>query len=223
MKTCTLCKTLKTLTSFSKAHREKDGLQHRCKMCNSKVASEYRKNNVDKEKIRHAKYHSENRETTNARIKQWTIDNPDKVRVKSRRFYHNNKDSARERMNRFTLKNPDWKNEYTRKWRIANTEHRRQYETEYTKNNPGIINAKQARRRSIKKNAYACWADENKISALYAEARQLTLDTGIVHHVDHIIPLNSKYVCGLHCEDNLQVITASENLVKLNKFSPYSL
>jgi hypothetical protein len=38
--------------------------------------------------------------------------------------------------------------------------------------------------------------------------------------VDHIIPLKSDFVCGLHCHTNLRVITAEENKAKNNRYWP---
>lgn len=62
------------------------------------------------------------------------------------------------------------------------------------------------------------WADRNAIAATYREARRLTIETGVVHHVDHIVPIQGRLVSGLHVENNLCVLVATENVRKHNKF-----
>lgn len=77
----------------------------------------------------------------------------------------------------------------------------------------------QSRRRAARLKAMPVWANRQEIDALYAQAQALTESTGTDWHVDHIIPLRGKNVCGLHVETNLRVISAHENHRKANLFS----
>lgn len=71
--------------------------------------------------------------------------------------------------------------------------------------------ARTAKRRARKLQATPAWANLEVIKEIY-----LNCPEG--HHVDHIVPLQGKNVCGLHVEYNLQYLPASENMSKGNKF-----
>jgi hypothetical protein len=86
----------------------------------------------------------------------------------------------------------------------------------YAKRNRAKRNAMWARWRAAKRRATPAWADLKTIEAIYVEAAQRTKETGVSHHVDHIYPLQSPIMCGLHAETNLQILTALENVRKHN-------
>lgn len=58
------------------------------------------------------------------------------------------------------------------------------------------------------------WANKRKILFIYEFARKHG------KQVDHIVPINGQTVCGLHCEDNLQVVRAYANQRKSNSWPP---
>lgn len=80
--------------------------------------------------------------------------------------------------------------------------------------------AKSAKRRASKKQAVPAWMNKDAVDAIYEKARRFTEITGEPFHVDHIVPLTSDIVCGLHWEGNLQILPGVENLSKANRVWP---
>ena len=97
-----------------------------------------------------------------------------------------------------------------KEYRLKNKEKGKEYKRLYILNNRNLINANTAKRRASKLNATPKFANIKKIKQIYKNCPK-------GYHVDHIVPLNNKLVCGLHVEWNLQYLPAKENLSKSNK------
>jgi hypothetical protein len=72
-----------------------------------------------------------------------------------------------------------------------------------------LMNAKTNKRRAYKLKAIPKWANLERIKEIYKKCEK-------GYHVDHIIPLRGLNVCGLHVENNLQILKARDNIVKSN-------
>ena len=103
-------------------------------------------------------------------------------------------------------------------WRLNNRSHVNRQSNKYQKHHRPYYTAKQAAYRAQKRLATPGWCEYDAIILLYQESRKLSHDTGILHHVDHIVPLVHPKVCGLHCLSNLRIITEHDNKTKSNKF-----
>lgn len=115
-------------------------------------------------------------------------------------------------------RNKDRHSEINRKWYENNKEqHLTNSKAWYAANKHRKLETTTAREKRCVL-ATPIWADRELIKELYALAQKLTEQTGIPHEVDHVIPLQGKNVSGLHVETNLQVITATENRRKSNKY-----
>lgn len=90
----------------------------------------------------------------------------------------------------------------------------------YLRPSPDVEAEKIVRRKRGKSIATPPWADIKKMRAIYKIAQTLSASTGVEYHVDHIVPLTSDIVCGLHNEFNLQVLPAVDNLKKHNRHWP---
>jgi hypothetical protein len=86
-----------------------------------------------------------------------------------------------------------------------------------------IQDRKTSRIRSVKKRShpkqysYDSELEEFLIDTIYETCLERANKFGIHLHVDHIYPLNSNLMSGLHISSNLQIVTAEYNLMKQNK------
>lgn len=104
-------------------------------------------------------------------------------------------------------------------WRKANPDKIKGYAAETRKKFKAERLADVRKRQAQKQNATPSWANDEEIKYFYRLAKYFTdLSGGFVkYHVDHVVPLRGKNVCGLHVEHNLQVLPAHLNHAKGNK------
>ena len=158
------------------------------------AAQEYRRN-----------YYLRNKERLLQKSKDYQRENPEKVNKKNVEYY---------------AKNPKCRKRYYQNWKTRNPGLKAVQSAEWKRNNPEKVNEATARRRAMKKNATPQWRNTFFLREAYALAKLRTKMTGIVWEVDHIVPLQSDIVCGLHVEYNVQVIPKEVNKMKSNKYWP---
>ncbi len=108
----------------------------------------------------------------------------------------------------------------TRQWSKDNPERKKAGDADFRKNNKHLTAFYVKRYKQTKRRAAPVWRNDFMIEEAYRLASLRTELTGIVWHVDHVVPLQGRTVCGLHVEANLAVITGSENNVKGNRCWP---
>lgn len=132
--------------------------------------------------------------------------------------YEKYREKKIERSKRYAKKNKDKINAYHRKYNAVNKDKIKKWnEGSYEKYRSYYI-SKSAAGRATKRRAAVFQSERELIQNLYDQCRRISEETGVTHHIDHIIPLVHPLVCGLHVLSNLRIITAEENLHKSNKF-----
>jgi hypothetical protein len=93
---------------------------------------------------------------------------------------------------------------------------------DYRKANPGQYAAYVSKRHAAQLQRTPKWLtkdDHDLIEQIYIRASEITKESGIPHHVDHVFPLQGEDICGLHDFPNLQIVTARKNLEKGNRLN----
>lgn len=167
----------------------------------SKLKSGYRSECKDCGCARRRKYHSDNHDKSIQSNIDWKQKNKEKVREYSKKYLKNNKESLALKKKEYNIRSVEKRRDYRLKNKDRYTMHK-------------------ATRRFLEK-ASSVYNDEFNqflMEECYSLSRLRSDITGIKWHVDHVIPLNGKNVCGLHVGINLRVIPAIENLRKSNSY-----
>ncbi len=207
LKKCNKCSEIKPTTEFNKNSRIKCGLRSICRICSRKE------------------------------LKIWQVKNPGKVKAANHRWIIKKYGSIAAWGKTERLLKPDKDKVSCKKWRETNQDKVRAYcKTRYwakreqallsVKNwfikNKGRASATRAKYNAAKLNQTPKWLSSSQINVMmniYIDAQKWGDFCGEVFHVDHIVPLQGKFVRGLHVPWNLQVLTASENISKGNRYA----
>jgi hypothetical protein len=138
-------------------------------------------------------------------------------------YFENNEDTIKSYHTQYFQDNKQHLMELNTVWKNNNPTKVKEIQNRYTSKNLDKRNSNTAIRRARLIQAMPKWADQKQILEIYKNSRELSISTGIQHHVDHIIPLKGKTVCGLHVIENLQILTAHENQVKNAKFEDFEV
>lgn len=173
-----------------------------CAPCAASYSAAYRKANREKLLAGKAAHYEANKSIYIKRAKEWKISNPEKVSACIKSYYEKNKEKERARL---------------KAWEISNSIKRISAKKTWRKENKSRLAAQCRARQATKINATPSWADLNLIAVEYSLASWCSEVMRIEYHVDHVVPLQGRNVCGLHVHNNLQVIQATENLRKSNR------
>lgn len=151
-------------------------------------------------------------------LPKWREKNPDKVKTYSDKYSASHAASTKA----WRDANKEKCAEAGQKWRQAHPEKCNEFSRAWRDRNRDAMNTLKAKRRADVLSRLPKWLSSDEkwmIGQAYELAKLRTKITGFDWHVDHVIPLRGQTVSGLHTPYNLQVIPATMNLRKGNKYA----
>lgn len=203
MRACSKCSRSMSLESFSKDRTRGDGISSQCRECVSARNKDRYERNKASLLTRQAAYYERHK---------------DECQERMRSRYQSRKEDYKAQAKAWAAANPEKSKEISRAKYARDPAKARARWVKRLREHPELFAARSARKRAALLRATPKWANADAIKGIYRESRRLTEETGVKHHVDHIVPLISPVVCGLHVPWNLRPIPAVDNLRKTNRF-----
>jgi hypothetical protein len=144
-------------------------------------------------------YYMANSEQVKQTVAKYRQKNPEKVKEVKKNCYRNNSKLVKLKV---------------KEWIKSNPEKYKQSQKKYKQKNLSKFAAFSAKYRSSKFQATPLWFEKDLVDIVYAKAKEWGFE------VDHIVPLQGKTVCGLHCWGNLQLLDKNLNSGKKNYYWP---
>lgn len=141
--------------------------------------------------------------------------------------YKENREARLDSMKKNYIKKAPEKKAYVAEWQKRNKDRVRQYGINYRAKYKDRLKITEKARRNRDRDYYLAkrheriarqkraipeWFEREKIKIVFEKARELGFE------VDHVVPLKSDMVCGLHCWHNLQLLNKADNIRKLNRY-----
>lgn len=219
IKKCSRCKQEMAKTEFYNDKSRWDGLEACCKSCSSAKGKQRKLDYPEKVRATATAWVKANPQKRKAIDLRYALANPEKRKAKDAAYNSVNREKQKIRYAKYNAANSEKQTARYLKYRKANVEKLKVSSALYRENNPEVGARNEIKRRTGIVNATPAWANQFFIGEAYKLAKLRTKMLGFEWHVDHIIPLLGKNVCGLHVENNLQVILAKINLSKGNKYN----
>jgi len=166
-------------------------------------------------------YHQAYREKHKDKAQQYRDEHKAEAHEYKKKLYAENKEKFADENKQYYALNKEKVIAKTKEYCQNNKEKVNKYKLLYYINNHHKYVAASRKRKAARIQRTPGWLSESQlrmIECFYFEAKMLEVETGIKHHVDHIIPLQGKNVSGLHVPENLRVISAKDNLIKSNSY-----
>jgi len=188
----------------------------KCKSCKREYMIEWSKKNAETLKAKKKIYNQNNKEYISNKNKAYRLVNLERLKERNRAWRDENKEILTAKRKQ---KYEDNRLKYVERSRFNRSNRPEAIKATYYRNIENRLFHTKKRRAKLL-NCCPEWDaefDDFVMKEALSLRRLRNKTIGILWHIDHIEPLQSKTVCGLHNAFNISVVPASYNLTKNNR------